>query len=650
MEPTALLVVDETISESGLFFAELAKKNIKATKVGDCAAARALFEQSKNIDFVFLGPNITNQDKLEFVNSSKSAGYKGLLVAMLSKNSTYDDVIELSKSYLHFIFDADDALVVSKKVTNLVSLFNIKAERLRMQELEKNIAEESAKLVEANVNNVVLLADVNKKNKLLDIAKRDIQTLLDNLGQGFLMLSAQGVIQDGFSKAAVEMFGCVLAGMRFGEVLGLDADNAAKVHEWIEMIFSEALPFDDIKPLGPKIFRRNNQYIELDYRPIRLAENDKIEKIIVIATDKTVEKALESKQKIEEAYSKMLLAVARDRDGFRNFYDETSRIFVEMNEAIVGTVDSATLAKLFRYAYSIKGNSSAYNLLTAKEAAHGLEDMLAKGAGDVEALRKAASELTGIFNTSIDDVKKAFGDDLVGGAVDRRVFVDAIDAVRKSLEQRFEKNSHEMRLFYDTFVHDNFADHWKRFEPKVTDTAKRMNKEVVFSVCSASPVMIQLERYKPLLQSAIHAFRNALDHGIESPEERESSGKSRIGSIKVKLDEHCKNDKHFVSIVIEDDGRGVDPERVKAVAVKKGMLAETAAAELKAHEIFQLLLAPGFSTKEEVSEWSGRGVGLDAMAAECRTLGGNIRIESVHGKGTSICMVVPLIKEIVWSY
>lgn len=139
----------------------------------------------------------------------------------------------------------------------------------------------------------------------------------------------------------------------------------------------------------------------------------------------------------------------------------------------------------------------------------------------------------------------------------------------------------------------------------------------------------------------VHLLRNSIDHGIETPEERAAAGKPPQGKI-VFSAEHSGG---HVIITIYDDGRGIDPEIVKAKAIEKGLLSPDAAPDEK--DLLNLIFEPGFSTTDEVSDISGRGVGMDVVKQSITTLRGKVSIKSEKGRGTSIKMTIPLTLAII---
>jgi two-component system chemotaxis sensor kinase CheA len=183
---------------------------------------------------------------------------------------------------------------------------------------------------------------------------------------------------------------------------------------------------------------------------------------------------------------------------------------------------------------------------------------------------------------------------------------------------------------------------FSKFPRIVRDLAKKLNKKVQL-VLEGEDTEIDRSILDRLEDPLIHLVRNAIDHGIEPPEERIKAGKPEVGTVK--LGAYQEGDR--IIIYIEDDGRGIDPEKVKKKAVEKGLITPEQAMNMSDKEAYELIFLPGFSTAEQVSDVSGRGVGMDVVASTIHSLRGNIEIDSQLGKGTKIIMKLPLTVAII---
>tara|TARA_R110001599_G_scaffold83628_7_gene224651 strand:+ start:187 stop:1296 length:1110 start_codon:yes stop_codon:yes gene_type:complete len=176
-----------------------------------------------------------------------------------------------------------------------------------------------------------------------------------------------------------------------------------------------------------------------------------------------------------------------------------------------------------------------------------------------------------------------------------------------------------------------------RFPRVVRDLARNLKKEVNL-VLVGEETDLDKNLVEALSDPLVHLVRNAVDHGIELPDVREQNGKDRIG--KVVLSAQQEGD--HIMLIIEDDGAGMDAEVLRAKAVEKGIYDQDAADRLSDTECFNLIFAPGFSTKVEISDVSGRGVGMDVVKTKITQLNGTVSIDSVLGKGSRLSIKVPL--------
>ncbi|PIW59829.1 chemotaxis protein CheA [Shewanella sp. CG12_big_fil_rev_8_21_14_0_65_47_15] len=176
-----------------------------------------------------------------------------------------------------------------------------------------------------------------------------------------------------------------------------------------------------------------------------------------------------------------------------------------------------------------------------------------------------------------------------------------------------------------------------RFPRVVRDLARTLNKEIDL-VMIGEETDLDKNLVEALADPLVHLVRNSVDHGIEMPNDREASGKPRTGTITLSASQEGDH----ILLKIEDDGAGMDPEKLKQIAIKRGVLDEDAASRMTDSEAYNLIFAPGFSTKVEISDISGRGVGMDVVKTRITQLNGTVHIDSMKGKGTILEIKVPL--------
>lgn len=185
---------------------------------------------------------------------------------------------------------------------------------------------------------------------------------------------------------------------------------------------------------------------------------------------------------------------------------------------------------------------------------------------------------------------------------------------------------------------------FNRFPRMMRDLAKRLNKEFQFEI-EGKETELDRSVIEAIGDPLIHMLRNSVDHGIEPPEERERLGKPRAGTVWLR----ARHQENHIIIEVEDDGRGIDPTKMREAAVQKGLMSREAAQRLSDREAIALIFTPGFSTAQQVSDVSGRGVGMDIVRSNLQRLGATIDIESWVGKGTRFCIRLPLTLAIIRS-
>ncbi len=176
-----------------------------------------------------------------------------------------------------------------------------------------------------------------------------------------------------------------------------------------------------------------------------------------------------------------------------------------------------------------------------------------------------------------------------------------------------------------------------RFPRVVRDLARSLKKEITLEL-HGEDTDLDKNLVEALADPLVHLVRNSVDHGIEMPDDRQSAGKPRMGTVTLSASQEGDH----ILLTIEDDGKGMDPEKLKQIAISRGVLDADAAARMSDVEAFNLIFAPGFSTKTEISDISGRGVGMDVVKTKINQLNGTVSIDSQLGKGTRLDIKVPL--------
>ncbi|OGU09366.1 MAG: chemotaxis protein CheA [Geobacteraceae bacterium GWC2_58_44] len=251
-------------------------------------------------------------------------------------------------------------------------------------------------------------------------------------------------------------------------------------------------------------------------------------------------------------------------------------------------------------------------------------DDLMNQVGELVLERNRMIQLHSDFQTGLDPA--GFGDDF--GKLSKR-----LNFVTSELQMQVLK----MRMLPVEKV-------FKKFPRIVRNLARDLGKEVDLQIIGEET---ELDRsvVDEIGDPLIHLIRNALDHGLETPDERLAAGKNRCGTVVLS----AAHEGNQIVISIKDNGRGIDPDRVSRKALEKGLITEEQLAIMGSREILDLLFLPGFSTKEQATDLSGRGVGMDVVRTNIRKLNGIIEIKNEVGKGSEFILKLPLTLAIIQS-
>ncbi|MBF0314769.1 MAG: HAMP domain-containing protein [Oligoflexia bacterium] len=454
-----------------------------------------------------------------------------------------------------------------------------------------------------------LSTEMNKMLHAIHESKNSMKRLLDNTLQGFMAFDNKGVISAEFSKSVLTIFEQNPAGKHIANIF---CQKESQWNDYVDAIFAETLPFSDLIGLCPKELTVKEKNIELLYKDIRNSD-DKLTHVMVVATDVTELRKLQEQKEAESKLNNAIIKILQAKNDFAENVEMANTLDKYKND----------LSEFKRKLHTLKGSFGFLGCHDFAEVCHKFEDQL-KDDHSMEALDKACVDIKEVVNTFVDKYQHVLNISKNSG---RTIDVPS-NTLHRVLELAYQTNAsegviNELTNILERPINESFG--W--IENVFKATAERFGKEVLPVVWDDSSVAFDPDNYRSLCKSLIHIPRNSADHGIESPCDRECLGKPREGKLTIQL----KLDKGMYYLTIKDDGHGVDFGKVKKKA-KTLSLKEPQTME----ETHELLFTDGFSIKEEITETSGRGVGLSAIREEARRLDGDAKIESVEGEGTTI--------------
>ncbi|MCG8334333.1 MAG: ATP-binding protein [Proteobacteria bacterium] len=469
-----------------------------------------------------------------------------------------------------------------------------------------------------------------------------IKDLLDNTGQGFFSFARDHKVQQFTSKATYDFFGKAIEDENALELMF--PDDYEDKEKLLNLVFEDAGNLTLVEGILPSEVTRDEHIYNVDYHWIEPRQNVD-GRIMIVMTDITTQRKLEQQLKSDEEKNRMIVKIAVDRHGFIDFLNEVNMCLDKIKEILSGTASDMSVKELFRYFHTIKGGMSSYFFTDVANKAHDIENLL-------ESLRTDSAlpteDLLKSVDKETDQLKEELKKTLNG--LDQIIPKQLIEAGFQPYFRISESKITQLEAILKKDLNASPAltqavkglrrqpirNIMKKFASDAEDLAVNLGKKVKITLEGEETEIVH-NSFKPMLSSLIHIVRNCVDHGIEEPETRLAARKPEIGNLDIKV----AADEKELKINIADDGAGIDAETIKSIALDKGLIGTTQVESMTESELVKLIFAPGFSTNEVVTDLSGRGVGMDAVAEEVAKLEGSIDVLSTPGVGTQFMITVP---------
>jgi two-component system chemotaxis sensor kinase CheA len=453
--------------------------------------------------------------------------------------------------------------------------------------------------------------------QVLDGRNRDMRLVLDNVGQGLLTIDRAGTVSTERSAAVDAWFGVGEPGMHFVTLLGRFDPRAASSFElqWeevIEGLLPLAVNIDQL----PKRALRGEQELELSYTPI-LDESKKVSKMLVVISDVTARRAAERAEAEQREVACIFEHMMRDKAGVLEFL-----LDAETQVAVLTSPVRAPSVEIKRRLHTLKGNSAVYGMQRLSVLCHHIESRMEATETDLsvedrEVLAHAWARMSERLSAFVGDSKQV--------VIDDEEYATAVKALLEGCPR-----AQVARMVRDWRL-ERASDRLGRFAANARELALRLGKGDLRVQVPRSTLRLPRERWAPFWGAFSHVVRNAVDHGLEGEVERRETGKDSPPTLRFTASEGESE----ILIEVADNGRGVDWERVADRARRLGLPSKSRA------DLVAALFADGVSTRDEVTEVSGRGVGLAAVKEACEGMGGRVQVESERGKGTTFSFHVP---------
>jgi predicted ATPase/HPt (histidine-containing phosphotransfer) domain-containing protein/two-component sensor histidine kinase len=470
-----------------------------------------------------------------------------------------------------------------------------------------------------------LEAKVEERTRALDARTREMRLVLDNVDQGFVTLDRAGVMADERSAVVAQWFGPCRRGATLVDYLRPVAPQTADAlaFGW-EALLEDFLPFELLLEQLPKRFVAGGKTFELAYRPIfdePTAEpsGTTFARMLVVLSDVTAQLERERSERRQREILDVFQRIATDRAGVDEFRAEASFIV----EAVCAEV-TPPIVDLKRMIHTLKGNAATFGFASIADICQALENEMDENPGppsraELDELRRRFAEVEATLAS------------LVGTAVRERVELrkgeisDLASALRRGAAPS------DAADVLDAWLLEPMDVRLRRIGEQVRRLARSLGKGDVLVVEEGNGLRLDAEGWAPFWNALVHVVRNAVDHGLEAPEERAEAGKVEPPKVVLKTFVEAGQ----LVVEVSDNGRGVAWSKLSEKARAHGLPAET-------HEdLVAALFADGLSTRDEVTSVSGRGVGAGAVRSECELRGGHVEVRSEAGVGTSFRFCFP---------
>lgn len=518
---------------------------------------------------------------------------------------------------------------------------------LQLQEAQKKL-EDYSKNLEKMVEDRT--QEVKRANLMLS-------AIMNSLGQGFFVFDREGKCLNFYTKACESILEGTPSQKLVWDVLKVAAKDLETFQMWVQAIYGEQLPFDTLKELGPLYFSHSqNRHIVLDYFPLR-DEHEKISNVVVVATDQTSEHLANQALEKEKKYVQMVTKLVTSKKQFSQFLTGVQATVSELKKEVLSKTNSIDHETVFRALHTLEGEAgscSAVEIWESSRAAQELIEPLKRGqAVDLSELRKQL--ISAIDNIDSSYVKFCQNNQelflAIGMGSENKIEI-SYDEVSNML-RRFEVENVAQKIrdeIESLLLREPIEIAFRHFKDVVRQVASKLSKKIAPLEFFGMNTKIFLSNYNDLFATLIHVYRNAVDHGIEPSEERQMRGKPAEGWISTSV-QTFEDNGVWLRIKISDDGGGISVDNLRKIlmdlSLPKSSSVNLNPEGMSDYEILQTVFSSGLSTKSALGEFSGRGIGLNAVKVEVEKLGGRVWVESEMGKGTDLIIEVPDLPRVV---
>lgn len=475
----------------------------------------------------------------------------------------------------------------------------------------------------------VRTAELEKHNSRLEQVVADrtraLTNILDNVTSGFLVVGIDHAVREGYTKSCHTLFGAAqIAGRPFAALVTAGGKSTASLEASLSQVFEDILPEEvTLDQLPHRFVLEAGHTLEARPRVIRDASGA-VEAILMSVDDVS---ALEAARR-EAQENAAIIGILRSRMAFLDFLAD-ARTEVRLARGAASEPEVQPIVR--RLVHTLKGNAASFGMAGVYQLIHQVEDEPYLGVAEIDRVEGSFREFLERHRGVLDMSWDTTGDELVlvpGRRIDvlRRCVAERdVDGAQAWVEALHDRPAAEMLGPVDRLV---------------SGLAERLGKEVHF-VVEGGAVPVDPDQLRPVFRNIGHLLRNAIDHGIEAPEQRGTKPRAATLAVSIEARDEAWR------IRVRDDGRGIDAERLVERAIASGRVTAEGAAALTHDDKVALVFVDGLSSAEQTTEISGRGVGMSAVRQAVQQVAGVMTLESRKGQGTEVVIDVPMRRRFV---
>lgn len=454
----------------------------------------------------------------------------------------------------------------------------------------------------------------------LDRRNRDMRLVLDNVSQGFITIGLNGAMEEERSAVVDKWFPGIGNGVKIQDIFQAAGDHHTSdlIDIGLNQATDTSLTVESlVKELPPSVCLLSGQVLQLDYIPIM--EREYVQKILLVLSDITEKLEREKAEAEQREVMGLFQRINKDKVGFFDFLKDARGMEAQIVDD--NQLDSVTQKRLI---YTLECNTAFYGLSTVSDLCHKIAEQLSESGGGLD--DKQRSLLRSTWGDAEERITA-----LVGEVDDDRVDIDRTEyrRLRRLVEEGADPS--EIERVLRAWELDPVQKRLDSLKDQALAISTRLGKEDIEVRALGNGVRLDAERWAPLWSSMTHAVRNAIDHGLETPEERSACGKSNRGKLLLSAIQKGPS----LAILVEDDGRGIDWDTIREQAAKAGL------PNTDTQDIAQAIFADGISSKDTASEVSGQGMGMSVLREVVHSLRGRIDVQSELGRGTRLLFQFP---------